>query len=170
MLFPTHLLAAYLVSRASRLSPVGLVAGAALPDVVDKPLATVGVTDTFHSVGHSGVVFLAFVVFTALVARSGVAPGRDVPLAPGIVALAVGWGSHLLLDALHVVINGRPESALFLGWPLVVPTDPLGLAPVPFFFYYLWSPSFFLEVALWLSFAVVVGRSLVVERSEGSVR
>ena len=53
MLFPTHLAAAALAGRWVRLSPVWLAVGAALPDLVDKPLGTLGVTELFHSVGHS---------------------------------------------------------------------------------------------------------------------
>jgi hypothetical protein len=65
-------------------------------------------------------------------------------------AVAVGWASHLVLDAVHVVVNGRPLDALFLAWPVAVPPDPLGLAPIPFALQYLWSPSFFLELGIWL--------------------
>lgn len=150
MLFVTHLLVAALVGRVTRLSPLWLVAGAALPDLVDKPLAMAGVTDLFHSVGHSGLL-LVLAVPVALSGRAG-------------LALAVGWGSHLLLDALHVVINGRAADALFLGWPVVVPPTPLRVPPGSFFFYYLWSPSFFLEVAIWLSVALALVRTVVVPR------
>ncbi|MFC6976876.1 metal-dependent hydrolase [Halomicroarcula sp. GCM10025709] len=142
MLFVTHLAAAALLGRWSRLAPLWLVAGAALPDLVDKPLATVGVVDLFHSVGH-----------TALLAPLAVAVA-----ATGLrgTAVAVGWASHLFLDALHIVINGRPGDALFLAWPLVTPPDPLAIPPGDFFFYYLWSPSFFLECLLWIGVVAIV--------------
>lgn len=144
MLFPTHLLAAALLGRVARLSPFWLVVGATLPDAVDKPLASAGVVDVFHSVGHSGLLLPLAVAVAATGAR-----GR---------AVAVGWASHLLLDALHVVVNGRAEDALFLGWPVVAVPDPLRIPPGEFFFYYLWSPSFFLEVGLWLWFGLLVAR------------
>jgi len=144
MLFPTHLLAAAVLGRVSRLSPLWLVVGTALPDVVDKPLAMVGAVDLYHSVGHSALL-LAVAVPVALTGRAG-------------LALAVGWGLHLLLDALHVVVNGRPGDAVFLAWPLAVPADPLALPPGSFFAYYLGSPSFYLEAAFWLA---VVGAALV---------
>jgi len=136
VLFPTHLLAAALVGRASRLSPLWLVVGTAVPDVLDKPLGMLGVTALYHSVGHSAL----FALVAVPVALSGRA-GR---------AAAVGWALHLLLDAVHVVVNGRPGHAVFLLWPAVLPTDPLALPPGSFFQYYLWTPSFLLEVGLWL--------------------
>jgi hypothetical protein len=144
VLFATHLAAAALVGARTRLSPWWLVLGAAVPDLVDKPLASLGVVDLFHTVGHSALLLVV-----------------AVPLAlagPRGAAVAVGWASHLLLDALHVVVNGRPADALFLGWPLVVPPDPLAIPPGEFFFYYLWSPSFFLEFLVWGALAVVVAR------------
>jgi len=64
--------------------------------------------------------------------------------------------SHLLLDALHIIVNGRPMDTLFLFWPLTVPPEPLGLPPGEFFLHYLWSPSFFLELLVWAAFLAVV--------------
>jgi hypothetical protein len=144
VLFVTHLLAAGLLGRRLRL-PVGwAVVGAALPDLVDKPLASVGVVDLFHSVGHS--VLLAVVILPiAFVGRAG-------------VAAALGWGSHLLLDAFHVIVNGRADDVLFLLWPLVIPPDPLAIPPGEFVLYYLWSPSFFVEVAIWTGAAALAVR------------
>ena len=149
MLFPTHLLAAAVLGRVWRLSPLWLVVGTTLPDAVDKPLAMAGVTQLYHSVGHSALL-LVVAVPVALAGRAG-------------LALAVGWALHLLLDAVHVVVNGRPGDAVFLVWPLAVPTDPLALPPGSFFLYYLGSPSFYLEAAFWL--AVLAG--LLRERVRG---
>ncbi|GCF13192.1 hypothetical protein Harman_11270 [Haloarcula mannanilytica] len=150
MLFPTHLVAAGLLSRVTRLSPWWLVVGAALPDVVDKPLGLLGVVDLYHSVGHAALLVVLMVPI-ALSGRAG-------------LATAVGWVSHLLLDALHVVVNGRPGDALFLGWPLTVPPDPLAIPPGSFIWYYLGTPSFYLDVLLWVALAVVV----VAERRDSS--
>ncbi|WP_262175428.1 metal-dependent hydrolase [Haloarcula laminariae] len=148
MLFPTHLLAAAAVGgRVSRLSPLWLVVGTALPDVVDKPLAMVGITELYHSVGHSALLVVVTIP-VALTGRAG-------------LALAVGWALHLVLDAVHVVLNGRPGDVLFLAWPLAVPADPLALPPGSFFLYYVGSPSFYLEAAFWLA---VVGAALLAWR------
>lgn len=142
MLFLTHLVAAVLLHRATRLSPRWLVVGAALPDVIDKPLGLLGVVDLYHSVGHSGLLAVLLVP-VALSGRIG-------------LAVAVGWASHLLLDALHVVVNGRAGDALFLGWPLTVPSDPLAIPPGSFVWYYLGTPSFYLGALLWVVLAAVV--------------
>ena len=146
MLFATHLLVAGLLARARRLPAAALVLGAALPDLVDKSLASLGVVELFHTVGHSALL----APLALLVALRG----------PRGVALALGWASHLLLDALHIVVNGRPTDAYFLAWPLIEPPTPLAIPPGEFFWYYLWSPSFFLEVGIWLFAAVVAVRWL----------
>ena len=137
MLFATHLVAAVLLGRRWALSPAWLVAGAALPDVVDKPLTMAGLVDLYHTVGHSALL-VVLAVPVALAGRRG-------------LAVAVGWGSHLTLDAFHVAINGRPEDAVFLVWPLATPATPLKLPPGDFFVYYLWTPSFFVEVGIWVA-------------------
>lgn len=142
VLFPTHLLAAATLGRVSRLSTPWLVAGAALPDLVDKPLGMAGVVDLYHTVGHS--VLLLVVMVPLAMYNSG---GR---------AVAVGWGSHLALDGLHVVVNGRAEDLLSHGWPVTAPPDPLGIPPGSFVGYYVGSPSFVLEIVLWLLAGLVV--------------
>lgn len=163
VLFPTHLVAAvglgvgarlvarpWSASSATAPQPVlsigWLGVGAALPDLIDKPLGMAGVTELFHSIGHSAALLPAAIVF-GLASRRG-------------VAVAVGWGSHLLLDAVHVVVNGRPTDALFLGWPAVVPPDPPAIPPGEFVWVYLGSPSFSLEVLLWLAVGGLVAWSL----------
>ena len=142
VLFPTHILAAAVLGRVSNLSIPWLVVGAAVPDMVDKSLGLLGFVDLYHTVGHS-ILLLGVAVPIALYNSSG-------------RAAAVGWGSHLVLDAVHMVINGRPADVLSLGWPVTTPPDPLALPPVPFFFYYIGSPSFFLEIVLWLLAGVIV--------------
>lgn len=144
MLFPTHLAVAVLLGRGSKLSTPWLLVGAAMPDLVDKPLAMLGVVDLYHTVGHSALLAVLLVP-VAYYSRDG-------------LALTVGWGSHLLLDALHVVVNGRPTDALFLVWPLAVPPTPLALPPLAFARYYLWSPMFVLEIVVWVAFAAAVLR------------
>lgn len=141
MLFATHLLVAAVVARSRGLPLFATVLGTALPDLIDKPLASLGVVELFHTVGHTALL-LPVAVVVASVNRHG-------------VGLAVGWGLHLFMDAFHIVINGRPTDALFLFWPLVVPPTPLALPPGEFFWYYLWSPSFFVEVAIWVGVIVL---------------
>jgi hypothetical protein len=147
VLFPTHLAAAGLLGQSRRLPTAWLVVGAAVPDLLDKPLALVGVVDLYHSVGHS-VVLLLIAAPLALSSRLG-------------LATAVGWGSHIALDALKAVVNGRPADLLSLAWPVTTQPDPLALPPLAFFSHYVGTPSFFLEGALWLgaAFAFLAGRS-----------
>jgi hypothetical protein len=155
VLFPTHLVAAGLLWRVASLSPLWLVVGAAIPDIVDKPLGMVGVTALFHSVGHSALLVLVMIPL-ALAGRAG-------------LAVAMGWASHLALDAIHVVVNGRPTDALFLFWPVLTPPNPPAIPPGSFFWYYLGSRSFFLEVGIWVVFCVVLVRvGLAKRRASGS--
>lgn len=136
MLFPTHLVAGYLLARRWDLPPYWAVAGAALPDVVDKPLAMAGIFDLYHSVGHSLFVLVGGLVVFAL--------GRAA------VAVWLGWASHLALDAVHMAVNGRPEDVRFLAWPLLEHTPAVTLPPVEFAVHYLGTPSFYVEVVIWL--------------------
>ncbi|MFO8114899.1 MAG: metal-dependent hydrolase [Halorubrum sp.] len=170
MLFPTHLLVAAGIgwlaghprlrrrlrdapavltgrtrSTGPTLSTGWLVAGAALSDVVDKPLGVLGVFDVYQSVGHSALLAPVAIALAAS-HRHG-------------LAVAIGWGSHLALDAFHVVVNGRASDALFLAWPVVSRSDPLAIPPGEFALFYVGSPSFYVEILLWLAALVVVGRS-----------
>lgn len=151
MLFVTHLVAAVILGRVSQLSTVWLVVGAAFPDLLDKSLGMVGVFELYHSIGHSAFLVPLFVAI-ALYSRIG-------------LAVAIGWGSHLLLDVVHVVINGRAGHALFVVWPLVESADPLGIPPGEFFWYYLGTPSFYLEIVLWILLAVMITAGWISERS-----
>lgn len=150
MLFPTHLLAAASLSRVTPLSAPWLVVGAAVPDLIDKPLGLLGVTALFHSVGHS-LILSVIAVPVALSGRAG-------------LAITTGWASHIALDVVHVIVNGRPADALFAFWPLTSPLDPLGLPPGAFVGHYLGSPAFFLEVAVWMTLATVALRSRLQDR------
>ena len=144
MLFPTHVIAGYLLGNALRLPAIPAAIGAALPDLIDKPLAMLGVVDIYHSVGHSALVLLALLPVVLL--------GR------AWLAGWLGWASHLALDVVHVIVNGRPEDAVFVLWPVVVRESTLGLGPIEFFFHYLWTPAFFLEIPIWIAFGYVVWR------------
>lgn len=137
MLFPTHLAAGYLLGHRLPLPPVPVVAGAALPDLVDKPLAMAGAVDLFHTVGHSA---LAAAALGVLALRSRAA-----------LALWVGWASHLALDAFGMVLNGRPADVQFLLWPAVRHTPAVRLPPVEFALAYVGTPAFFLEGLVWVA-------------------
>jgi hypothetical protein len=47
---------------------------------------------------------------------------------------------------------------VFLAWPFVVPTTPLDIPPGSFFWYYLWTPSFYLELVIWMAGGYVLVR------------
>jgi hypothetical protein len=178
VLFVTHLLAGYVLGhvlsgeRGSggvrlgdwRHRPAWLgVLGAALPDLLDKPLAMVGVTELFHSVGHSlaglavvGVIGLAWVVVGSGQLRSGQSQSKQ---ARSWLVAWLAWAAHLALDALHMVVNGRPADAVFLLWPAVEHTPQVTLPPGQFAGFYVGTPAFLLEVVCWLGVAVVVVRA-----------
>lgn len=143
MLFPTHLVAAYGIGKRWSRSPFLVVAGAALPDLIDKTAAMAGVLPLYQSVGHSLVTVLGLSV---LAARRG-----------AWRPLLVGWASHLALDALHMVVNGRPADVQFLAWPLLRHRPAVNLPPLEFFAHYVGTPSFYLEVPIWIA----VGYSLL---------
>lgn len=145
MLFPTHLVAAYLLGTRWDLSRSWAVAGAALPDLVDKPLGVLGIAELYHSIGHS----LLFLIGLSVVIRLG----------RGGLALWIGWASHLALDAVHMTINGRPGDVRFLGWPLVGHEPAVQLPPLEFLFHYVGTPAFFVEVAIWIAFAAALLRT-----------
>lgn len=142
MLFPTHLVAAYVVGKRWQLSLFWIVTGAAAPDLIDKPVAIVGLVDLYHSIGHSLPLFLGISV-VVFVQREW-------------VALWVGWGTHLLLDASHMVINARPEDLRFLAWPVIKHKPAVHLPPIDFLVYYLGTPSFYIEIGIWIVAAYVL--------------
>lgn len=141
MLFPTHLVAAYLVAVALRLPVVPVVLGAAVPDLIDKPLGTTGATDRYHTVAHS-LFGLAIPGGLAVRNRAG-------------LGVAVGWVSHLGLDAVHMLLNGRAADAQFLLWPVVEHESSVQLPPVEFARFYVGSRSSLVELGIWLVAAAV---------------
>ncbi|MFB6142867.1 MAG: metal-dependent hydrolase [Halorientalis sp.] len=100
------------------------------PDLIDKPLAwTFHVLPSGVSLAHS----LAFALpVTALVAFAGRRRGRTTAAA----AFAVGYGSHLLGDAIYPLAGGGPFSPWFVLWPLVPTSSSATHGLVGNFLYY----------------------------------
>jgi hypothetical protein len=144
MLFPTHLVAGYVMARGTNRPVWWVIFGTVLPDAIDKPLALAGVTELFHTVAHSALA----VVVLALALKTG-ARGA---------AVWVGWVIHLAMDAGQIIINGRPADVQFLLWPVVEHTPVISLPPVEFFLGYIGSPAFFIEIGFWVFAAFVASR------------
>jgi membrane-bound metal-dependent hydrolase YbcI (DUF457 family) len=157
VLFPTHLLAGYLLGRRWTRLPVWAAGGAALPDLVDKPLGLVGATELYHSVGHSLLPVLGLALAWLLARR---VEGPDDRL----LAVGLGCGSHICLDVLGIAVNGRSENWVLLLWPIREKPNPLGLDPVAFSVEYLWSWSFYAEIVVWVVGAYVLLQSPAARR------
>lgn len=120
----THLAFGYLLYSGyshlwNRTSPgdrpvVALALATQVPDLIDKPLSwTFGLAPTGYSIGHSLFVFLP------LCAGIGWLAIRSNRLQLGL-AVAVGYGSHLIGDIIYaVLLEGAPISRVL--WPVVTP-------------------------------------------------
>lgn len=103
MMFPAHLAMGYLIGAYSRYPIPYLVAGSALPDLVDRPLYWLGLTPLPHTVGHSLVVAVpASVVLVYLFDQRG-------------SAFAIGWLGHIATDILNILTTQGPAIAPFYG-------------------------------------------------------
>jgi hypothetical protein len=154
VLFPTHLVGGYLAGRPWSLPTVWVLAGAALPDLVDKPLGMAGLAPLYQTVGHSALTLVVVVL-------AGLATvGRDRRL----VGVAVGWGSHLLLDVAGMALNGRPANWVLVLWPLTEKPAPLALGPLAFYRQYVGSPAFYAELLVWVAGLYALWRSPAVRR------
>lgn len=142
MLFPTHLVAAYVLGRWMQLPIVPILIGAALPDVIDKPLAMLGLVDLYHSIGHS-LLALGLLSIVLLFGERW-------------IAFCIGWASHLVLDALQMVLNGRPDDIQFLLWPFIHHQPAVDLPPVQFAIYYVGTFAFWVEIAIWILFFAIL--------------
>lgn len=127
--------------------PLPVVIGAAIPDLLDKPLGMAGVVGSYQTVAHSGVVLF-------------------VPLALVLwdrrwLAVVVGWASHLALDAAHMILNGRPDDGLFLLWPLVDHDSAVQLPPLEFATFYIGSRSVVVELGIWVLFVYAIRQDVL---------
>jgi len=97
----------------TELSALLAVFGAALPDLVDKPLSWgLGLFPQGYSVAHSVFVCAALVALAyALAYRSG--------RVPAATAFAVGYGSHLVGDILFPAMQGGRLAFDRVLWPVV---------------------------------------------------
>ncbi len=109
-------------------APAGVaVVGAAIPDLLDKPLYSAGVVPVGRTIGHSLLFAVPFVLLLWLLAR------RFDRARLGI-AFGIGYGSHLAADIPWHVLSGDYDELGFLLWPVTpmpayTGVKPLGTVP-----------------------------------------
>ncbi|WP_290814614.1 metal-dependent hydrolase [Halovivax sp.] len=99
------------------------VFGAALPDLIDKPLAAWGVVPVGRTIGHSLLFAVPLVVAVWLLAIRF--DGRILG-----VAFAVGYLSHIAADVPWHVIAGDFDELGFLLWPITEMPPYTGVKPL----------------------------------------
>ena len=87
------------------------VFGAALPDLVDKPLLWAGAVPSGRTLAHS--VFAAF-LFSAIAWWLASRYDREEL----VIAFAVGYASHLAADVAWPLLVGAYDELGFLLWPI----------------------------------------------------
>lgn len=75
-----------------------------------------------------------------------------------MILSAIGWASHLALDAVQVPFNGRPGDIQFLAWPLLEHTPTVRFPPLDFALHYLGTLAFGLELGVWAVLVAVLVR------------
>lgn len=94
-----------------------LLAGALLPDLIDKPLMYMGVTPFGRSIGHAPSMWLLVWLCWALWVRVRNRSSFHV----GVICVLVGAASHLLADLSNDALNGWLFTGFALdgwvGWP-----------------------------------------------------
>ncbi|MEF8818917.1 MAG: metal-dependent hydrolase [Haloferacaceae archaeon] len=104
---------------------VPLLFASQLPDLVDKPLAYVGVLRSGRSLAHSlfalAVIAVAVSLLCRELARSVDSERLSRALAATPVPFAVGYATHLAGDAAHALLAGDYAGAGFLLYPVVPP-------------------------------------------------
>jgi hypothetical protein len=135
MLFPTHIVIALPLMIATDLSLFGVVLGCAIPDLFDKQMPRLNLTEFYHNVFHSGFSLIGIVALAVVY--------------PPVVGLAVGWATHITMDCIHVILNGRRNHLWFLAWPIRLDPDPLQLPSGGFLNHYIGTRSFYAEFVIW---------------------
>ncbi|TYL37664.1 hydrolase [Natronococcus pandeyae] len=122
--------------------------GAALPDLLDKPLHAAGVVPVGRTIGHSLLFAIPLVVAVWLVARA-----RERRVLG--VAFAIGYLSHVATDVPWHLLSGDYDELGFLLWPVThmpeyTGTKPLGtVAGLEITTLWLEAVVLFAGVALW---------------------
>lgn len=145
MLYPTHLVAAIPLIALTDFNATAIFIGCAIPDIIDKPLPSLNLVDTYHSVAHSGITLLIISVSSVFI--------------PFMSGVAVGWFLHILMDVLHVIVNGRRNHWKFVMWPVDFQENPMRKPPGEFFKYYIGTKSFYVEFAIWIIALVLIPKS-----------
>ncbi|GAB3024627.1 metal-dependent hydrolase [Natronobiforma cellulositropha] len=110
--------------RVPRDAPAAVaIVGAALPDLLDKPLAALGVVPVGRTVGHSLLFAIPLLAAVWLLAR---ASERET-LA---LAFAVGYLSHLASDVPWHLLSGDYDELGFLLWPVTHMPAYTGVKPL----------------------------------------
>jgi hypothetical protein len=130
-----HAAVAFLTARGLSLSrrATGLcLLGAALPDLIDKPLVALGVVEVAHTVGHSVLVVGALGVGVAILSLE-----RGWPL-------LAGWIGHVAAD----LVVAYPRFLRNYAWPVLAPQPTPDDPIVAYWLEYASGPLFGLEVGL----------------------
>ena len=125
-----HLAFAYVIYRAGgrfslRTVPTGqqtlvLGFGGLFPDLIDKPFSWfIPLLPHGHSLAHSLLTYGVVTAVLLTVAQRWVSREYSVPF-------LIGYGSHILGDAIYTVVTEPIEHLSFLDWP--IPPHPPALA------------------------------------------
>ena len=102
---------------------IAVLVGAALPDLIDKPLHWWGPVEVGRTVGHSLLFALALVAIVWVVTSRRGYPRLGV-------AFAVGYLSHVLSDVPWHVLSGDLDELGFLLWPVTPMPEYTGVKPL----------------------------------------
>jgi len=120
----------------ARWALVPVAIGSQFPDLIDKPLAYVGVLASGRSVAHS---LLVAALVAGCVTWGAYALDRRRPAYRWVeqlsavtpAAFAIGYLSHLVGDSLGPLHVGAYAELTYLGWPLLAPPQYAGDSVAP---------------------------------------